>query len=75
MLHALTMIDPATGWFEMREIKSKTADHVANILEQAWLTRCPLPTQATFDGGSEFKAEVAKMLKNDCGITRKPIST
>ncbi len=73
-LFALTMIDPATGWFEMREIKSKTADNIANVLEQAWLTRYPWPTQITFDRGSEFKAEVAEMLKNDYGIKRKPIS-
>ena len=40
-LWALTMIDPATGWFKMREIKTKSADTVANVLEQAWLTRYP----------------------------------
>ena len=33
------MIDPATGWFEMKEIKTKAADTVANMLEQTWLTR------------------------------------
>ena len=38
VLWALTMIDPATGWFEMREIKTKKADEIANVLEQAWLT-------------------------------------
>ena len=43
-LWALTMIDPATGWFKMREIKTKSADSVANVLEQAWLMRYPRPT-------------------------------
>ena len=28
-LWALTMIDPATGWFEMREMKTKSEDTVA----------------------------------------------
>ena len=45
------MIDPATGWFEMKEIKTKAADTVANILEQKWLTRYPWPTQMIFDRG------------------------
>ena len=30
-LWTLTMIDPTTGWFEIREIKKKSADTVENI--------------------------------------------
>ena len=75
ILWALTMIDPATGWFEMREIKTKKADEVANVLEQAWLTRYPWPTQMIYDRGNEFKAEVYAMIKNDYGIKGKPITT
>ena len=44
-LHALTMIDPATGWFEIAEIPSKRADDIINILEMTWLTRYPWPTE------------------------------
>ena len=33
-LWALTMIDPATGWFEMWEIKTKSADSVAMSLNK-----------------------------------------
>ena len=36
--HCLTMIDPATGWFEIAEIPTKRADDVINILEFSWLT-------------------------------------
>ena len=57
------MIDPATGWFEMREIKTKSAGSVANVLEQAWLTHYPWPTRMIFDRGSEFKAELCQMIK------------
>ena len=32
-LWAVTMIDPATGWFEIREIKTKRADIIANEVE------------------------------------------
>ena len=74
-LWALTMIDPATGWFEMREITTKSADDIANVLEQAWLTRHPWPCKLTFDRGSEFKAEVTKMIKDDYGIRAKPTTT
>ena len=69
------MIDPATGWFEIREIKTKAADVVANVLEQAWLTRYPWPSQLVFDRGSEFKAEVTQMVTNDYGIKTKPTTT
>ena len=37
-LHALTMIDPATGWFEAAVIPTKRADEVSNILEMTWMT-------------------------------------
>jgi hypothetical protein len=61
------MIDPATGWFEIHEIPTKSADVVANVLEQAWLSRYPWPSKLILDRGSEFKAKVAKMVKNDYG--------
>ena len=31
---AVTMIDPATGWFELNQIPNKRADTIANITEQ-----------------------------------------
>ena len=33
-LWCLTMIDPATGWFEMQQIENKTAAEVADICEK-----------------------------------------
>ena len=33
------MIDPATGWVEIRAVSSARADLVANQVELAWLTR------------------------------------
>ena len=74
-LHCLTMIDPATGWFEIAEIPGKSADEVANTLEQVWLTRYPWPEQIVMDRGPEFKAEIIDMLRDDYGIVRKPITT
>ena len=73
-LWAVTMIDPATGWFEIKEIKDKTAINVANIVEKTWLTRYPWPTEITYDKGTEFMADFATMITNDYGIRKSPAS-
>ena len=72
----VTMIDPATGWFEVHEYNDKRAITIANIAEQEWFfCRYPWPTQVTFDRGSEFMGEDFKtMLMEDCGIKKKPIT-
>jgi hypothetical protein len=46
-LQAIAMIDPATGWFEIVQSETKTADIVANRVEIAWLSQCPWPTRIT----------------------------
>jgi hypothetical protein len=43
-LWCVTMIDPTTGWFEMKQINDKEVITVANIVETTWLTRYPWPT-------------------------------
>jgi transposase InsO family protein len=63
------MIDPAAGWFEMKQIQNKTA------AETTWLTRHPLPQRITLNRGTEFIAEFAKMAQEDCGLKLKPITT
>jgi hypothetical protein len=73
VLHCLTMIDPASGWFEITEIPAKTADVVMNIFEQEWLMRYPYPIEVVMDQGTEFMAEVKKrMLRQDNGTCIKP---
>lgn len=73
-LWCVTMIDPATGWFEMRELPDKYASTLANIVEQTWLTRYPWPQIINYDRGTEFMAEFGEMVENDYGIKRKPIT-
>jgi len=70
-LWCLTMIDPATGWIEIREIKNKDASNIANLVEQTWLTRYPWPMELTYDRGTEFMGEFALMIEEDYGIKRK----
>ena len=74
-LHCMTMIDPATGWFDIVEIPNKRADYIANLLEIHWLTRYPWPTEIRMDRGKEFAAEVSQTLRDDYGIERKLITT
>ena len=75
LIHCLTMIDPATGWFEIAPVPTKRTDVIANILEQTWLMRYPWPTKVVLDRGTEFMADVKKLLVDEYGITRKPITT
>ena len=71
-LHAMTMFDPATSWFEVVEIPNKRAITCANLLENTWLCRYPRPQQCIFDNGSEFLgAEFANTL-DSYGIQRVP---
>ena len=47
-LHCLTMIDPATGWFEITEIPAKMADVVINVLETTEIFHANLYGVITF---------------------------
>jgi hypothetical protein len=75
ILHCLTMIDPATGWFKIAEIPNKRADYVSNILQQTWLVRHLWPTKVICDRGSEFMAKTKDMLENKYGIKQQVILT
>jgi transposase InsO family protein len=71
----VTMIDPATGWFEIQQYDNKQSITVANIVEQEWFSRYPWPRQITFDRGSEFFGQdFQKMIKEDYAIKVKPIA-
>jgi len=73
-LWALTMIDPATGLFEMKEIEIKRADYIANYLEQTWFNRYPWPQTIICDRGTEIFAEVQPMIEANCGIKIRRIT-
>jgi hypothetical protein len=69
VLKAVTMIDPATGWFEVQEYGDKRAGTIANIVEQTWYARYPWPTEITYDRGNEFigHAFQTDFIKNEYG--------
>jgi hypothetical protein len=51
-LMCVTMIYPATGWFEMKDVKNKEVFTVATAVEQTWLNQYPWATEIIFDRGS-----------------------
>ena len=56
-LIAMTIIDPATGWFEIVELpeRDKTSARVSQLFNNTWLARYPRPEKVIYDNGSEFK--------------------
>jgi hypothetical protein len=71
---AVTMIDPATGWFEMHQYDDKRAISIANIAEQQWFCRYPWPTEVIFDRGNEFMGHEFREMLDTYGAKHKPIS-
>ena len=64
ILKAGTMIDPATGWFEIAKHDDKHAITAANIMKQTWLNRCPWPDKINLNRAKEFigkKNELASL--------------
>jgi hypothetical protein len=68
------MIDPATSWFEIKQVQNREAHTVASVVEQTWLTRYPWPSIVVFDKGTEFMGDFARMVAKDYGIERKGIT-
>jgi hypothetical protein len=78
-LTCMTMIDPATGWFEIAEVPSfniedvkkgntqlidKTSARISQVFNQVWLSRYPRPRRVVLDNGSEFKKDFLVLLKD-----------
>jgi hypothetical protein len=60
-LRALTMIDPATVWFEITKTNNKSAASIQNLFHNTWLARYPPPQSIVFDNGGKFKCEFNQM--------------
>ena len=75
-LLALTMIDPATGWFEAVALKDSKSHTVAAAFDDTWLSRYPRPQFIGCDGGSENKAEFRETtINHGLGPGMKPTTT
>jgi hypothetical protein len=75
---ALTMIDPATDWFEIVKATNTSATtSIQDLFHNTWLARYPQPQFIVFDNGvrGEFKREFKQMCESDnYGIKVKPIT-
>ena len=73
-LLAFTMIDPATGWFEVVDVPDKEPDTIAAAFDDTWLCRYPRPQYIGYDNGSELKRNFRELLEN-YGLKGKPTTT
>ena len=73
-LRAMTMIDPATGWFEVVAVDAPTADACQRAMDDTWINRYPRPKEIGFDNGGEFKA-VFRQLCSNYGMTQRPTTS
>ena len=75
----MTMIDPATGWFDIFKIQTfdldevmagndeyidKSSVRIIQLFYNTWLCRYPHPHKVVFDNGSEFKRDFTPLLKD-----------
>jgi hypothetical protein len=56
-LLVLTMIDPATGWFEIVEATNKSATSIQDLFHNTWLTRYPRSQFIVFDNGMQGRIQ------------------
>eukprot|EP00957_Ditylum_brightwellii_P210748 15365347-Ditylum_brightwellii.AAC.2 len=75
VLYCVTIIDPATCWFEFKETTTKSFNVVSNIVEQMWLTRYLCPQKVILDRGMEFMKDFIAVIYNEYRIKCKPITT
>ena len=72
-IHALTIIDKATGWPEFIAICNKSSNHIALLFDSNWLCRYPRPAKVVFDNGTEFVGQEFQEMLESYGI--KPVNT
>jgi hypothetical protein len=63
------MIDPSAGWFEVKDVKEKSAKESLNTFDDVWLSRHPRPEYIGFYNGGEYK-QIFEELVNIYGIKK-----
>ena len=48
------MIDPVTGWFEVKQYRNNKAMTISEMLKTTWMFRYPCQVEITYDQGGEF---------------------
>ena len=60
----MTLPDPATGWFEKRELLDKSTTWISQIFNSVWLAHYPRLWKIIFDNGNEVKKDFLPLLKD-----------
>jgi hypothetical protein len=71
-LVALSIMDPATSWFELTHLDNQDADYVATKFDHVWLCRYPRPQVCIFDNGGEFTGLEFQDKLEEMGLHPKP---
>eukprot|EP00957_Ditylum_brightwellii_P014316 1077663-Ditylum_brightwellii.AAC.1 len=75
VLYCVTMVDPATCWFDIEETTMKSSNVVTNIVEQTWLTRYPWSHKVILVKGMELMKGFITLVQDEYRIKCKPITT
>ena len=51
ILNAMTLVEPATGWFERPKIPDKMSARISQIFINTCLAQYPCPRKVIFDNG------------------------
>jgi hypothetical protein len=73
-LLAVTMIDSATGWFEIFKATNKSATSIQDLFHNTWLACYPQRQFIVFVNGGEFKSDFKQMCDN-YDIKAKPTTS
>ena len=71
-VHAITMIDDATGWPEISQLEEKKSYHLSRKFDAQWLCRYPRPKRVVYDNGGEFVGKEFQELLCSYGVDRVP---
>ena len=68
--YCLTIIDRVTGWPEAFPLKEITADVIAKVIYEGWITRFGCPMKVTTDQGRQFESKLFTQLMRYLGIQK-----
>lgn len=68
--YCVTLIDRGTRWPEAFPIKDITAETVAKVIYEGWITRYGCPSRLTTDQGRQFESQLFNDLLKYLGVQR-----
>lgn len=69
---ALTCIDRTTGYVELHQIRNKFSKYIAELFDDVWLCRYPIPMEVIYDNGTKFIGKEFEEILVSYGIDTIP---